>query len=138
MLLSKPSKELAIRLQTKVMLERANTEYVVKHDGFLFKQFLIIANNKNQFVLNYGPGIENYEFNLTQDEAFEGLAKAVMSHGDRIRFNALAMPVRGGIDHYLMDLNSDVIVRVIEYYEIKIDEILTRYDVLVEKVIKNA
>ena len=45
MIISKPSKELAILLQTKVMLERANTEHVVKHDGFLFKQFLIISNN---------------------------------------------------------------------------------------------
>lgn len=133
----KPAKELAILLQTKVMLDRANTEYSVKQDGSVFKQLNIIANSKNIFAINFGPAA-GYDFTLTQDEAFKALAEAIKNHGDRLRFHLLALPVNAGLEHLSVDINSNVIMRVIEAYEIRIDEIVTRYDILIEKVIKNA
>lgn len=141
MLIQKPSKELAMLLQTKVMLERANTEIITRIDGNLIAQFNIISNSKNQFLLNYGPAISGYddwEFSLTQDQAFSALAEVIKAHGDRIKFNLLMLPPGKQVEHSLIDLNNDVLIRVIEYYEIRLDEILTRYDVIVEKVIKNA
>ena len=137
MIISKPAKELAVLLQTKVMLERVDTEPGFKQNGDTIRQLNIVSNNKNQFVINYGVGADNYEFGLTQDQAFEALASAIQKHGDRIKFHALLMPARAGLEHCVMDLNSDVIMRAIEYYDVRIDEILIRYDVLVEKVIKN-
>jgi hypothetical protein len=133
----KPAKELAILLQTKVMIERANSEFITKHDGHLFKQFNIIANNKNMFALNCGP-TAGYEFTLTQDDAFKALAEVIKKHGDRIKFHLLALPVGKTVDHVTLDINDNVIIRAIDFYEIRIDEILTRYDVIIEKVNTNA
>lgn len=135
-MIEKPAKELAILLQTKIMLERVNTEPGMKSDGSNIKQFCLLANKQNEFAINYGAVVENLDFSLTQTEAFKNLTNAIQKHGDRIKFHALTMPARAGLEHCVMDLNSDVIMRIIEYYEIRTDEILTRYDILIEKIIR--
>lgn len=138
-MLNKPAKELAILLQSRVMLEVANSKEIAMINGNN-DQFNIVANQKNQFLLNRGPAmsIDHWDFSLTQDQAFKALADAIQSHGDRIKFHLLRLPVTKSIEHCMLDINGNVLIRAIEYYEIRIDEILTRYDVLVEKVKQNA
>lgn len=135
-----PARELSILLQTKVMLEAPNIDNDIKHDGNKFKQFNIVSNSKNQFLLNIGPALDEYNFSLTQDEAFKALSEVIQNCGDRLKFNILRLPIprNSGLEHCAVDLHENVIIRIIDYYEIRIDEILTRYDVLIEKVIKNA
>jgi hypothetical protein len=137
MMIEKPAKELAQLLQTKIILETPDMSMQIRHDGYVTKQLNLIANNKNIFLLNIGPAINDYNFSLTQDEAFKALAEQIKLFGDRIKFNLLVIPYTRGIEYCRSDVYEKVTVRTIEYYEIKIDEILTRYDVLISKVISD-
>lgn len=135
-MIEKPSKELSTLLQTRIMIERANSECVTKQDGVIFKQFYLLSDKSNAFTdfkSSYGD-IISYDFKLTAKEAFHNLAEAIKAYAARIRFHMLELPIAGSVDHVIADISSNVIVRMIEYYEIRSDEILTRYDVLVEKV----
>ena len=132
MTIIKPAKELALLLQTKVIIERANTEFVLKLNG-TNKQLYLVSNDKNMFKSGYGPLINDNDFNLTQKEAFDYLCDKIKKL-DRIRFHLLFLPITPSVDHVSVDINSNVIMRIIEYYDIMTDEILTRYDILIEKV----
>lgn len=134
--LHRPAKELAVLLQNKVMLERAYTENLSKINGSnTRKQLVIISNEKDMFAFSYGPAIGyDLEFTLTRNEAFNNLAEAIKSHGDRIQFLLLQVPINKSFDNVTVDVNNNVIIRIVEYYEVVLDEILTRYDVLIEKI----
>lgn len=135
-MIEKPAKELSLLLQTKIILERPIVDMLARHDVDIIKQFNLISNKKNIFLLNIGPVIDDYNFCLNQDEAFKALAESVKSFADRIRFHLPYLPISRGVEHCSADISNDVVMRIIEYYEIRIDEILTRYDVLIEKIIK--
>jgi hypothetical protein len=49
----------------------------------------------------------------------------------------MVVPIKA-VEYTRLDLFNNVIVRVVEYYEIRIDEMLTRYDILIEKADTNA
>jgi hypothetical protein len=136
-MIEKPAKELAQLLQTKIILEVPDMSMRIRHDGQITKQLNLVANNKNTFLLNIGPAIDDYNFCLTQDEAFKALAEQVKLFGDRIKFNLLVIPYTRGVEYCCSDVYEKVTIRTIEYYEIRIDEILTRYDILISKVISN-
>lgn len=128
----KPAKELALLLQTKVIIERAYADYIYKINGEN-KQLYLVSDQDNKFKT--GPSISSDDnFSLTKEEAFDYLANEIKKL-DRVRFFLLALPLSGAVDHVTVDINSNVIMRIIEYYDIMTDKILIRYDVLVEKVI---
>jgi hypothetical protein len=129
----KPAKRLEEILVTKVVMDRANSKLLELGKIPNVTQLRLCENSEGKFQLEYGPSRENLEFVLSEQEAFDKLAEAI-SEFRRVRFHALLMPVSRGIDHCSLDLHGNVLVRVIEYYEITIDESLTRYDVLVEKI----
>ena len=137
-MIEKPAKELAQLLQTKIILETPDMSMQIRHDGYTTKQLNLISDNKNAFLLNVGPAIDDYNFSLTQDEAFKALAEQVKLFGNIIKFNLLVIPYTRGIEYCRSDVYEKVTVRTIEYYEMRIDEILTRYDILISKVIDNA
>lgn len=134
MTILKPSRKLFEYLRPKAVIERASFDQFAKLGGVSGEahQYHLLSNGENKFVLEYGPGVENLVFSLTENEAFEKLAAAIGDY-KKVRFHLLWLPGRGVL-HCSADVHDDVAMRVIEYYEMRIDEVLTRYDVLVEVV----
>lgn len=97
------------------------------------KQLYIKSNSKDMFSTTF----EDYEFIVSKEDAFKGLATAIKDFNQSIKFNMMVLPPKTVLSASL-NVVEDTIIRIIEYYDIHVDEILTRYDVLVEKVISNA
>lgn len=108
----------------------------MKFNGHSILQFHLIKNSNNKYLLNYGPAAEenNLNFILTEVEAFKNLAAVVNNFENcKIQFHNLVLPI-GPAYKASKDFNDKVFIRIIEYYNVYIDEILTRYDILIEKV----
>lgn len=127
----KPAKKLSLLLQSRMILETASTTSGLKFNGADVKQFHLIADSHNMFLCGYGPAVDLDNFTLMEDQAFEKLA-GELGQLKKIKFHLPVLPVSRGVEHCSADLYRDVAIRVIEYYEIRIDEVLTRYDVLVQ------
>ena len=97
------------------------------------KQKYLISNKDNLFSSN----IDDLIFNVSAEDAFKNLAQTVIIHHHFIKFNLMVVPIKA-VEYTRLDFFNNVIVRVIEYYEIRIDEMLTRYDILIEKADTNA
>lgn len=93
------------------------------------KQLYIKSNNKDLFSTTF----DTYDFIISKETAFSGLATSIKKFGQSIRFNLMVLPPKTVISASLNAVEK-VVIRIIEYYDIQCDEILTRYDVLIEKV----
>jgi len=92
------------------------------------KQKYLISNSKDLFSSN----IDDLIFDISADAAFDLLAHEIKKYSRIIKFNLMIIP-KNGIEYCRLDFYKKVVIRSVEYYEIRIDEILTRYDVLIEK-----
>ncbi len=131
----KPAKVLSHHLKPKIVLEIASSAFLKLGETAGLHQHHLIENSDGLFVYEYGVAVERLEFKLTADEAFSKLAN-VVSDLNKVKFHLLWLPVSRGLDHCTADIHGNVIVRTIEYYEPRTDEMLTRYDILVEDLTK--
>jgi hypothetical protein len=136
----KPAEKLTNVLRTRVVLERASSEQLklggcAVMNGIVAKlhQFHLIGNSENKFVLEYGVAHYDFKFELSEDEAFDKLADKLGEFG-KVQFHLLWLPVSRGLEYCTAHIHDNVIMRVIEFYEIRSDEILTRYDILVSAI----
>lgn len=127
----KPAKELLNKL-INIHIADANVSDLTRLDENK-KQFYILFNSKDLFSSNR----ENLIFDISPEVAFCYLASEIKNFSLAVKFNLMIIPPKAVINSSL-NIVDNVIVRSLEYYEIRIDEILTRYDILIEKVIKNA
>ena len=97
------------------------------------KQLYIKSNSKDLFSTSF----DSYDFIVSKEDAFAGLAKAIKDFGMHVKFNLMVLPAKTVISASL-NVVEKTVIRIIEYYDIASDEILTRYDVLIEKVNTNA
>jgi hypothetical protein len=130
----KPAEKLSNILKTKVVLERASTTPLKLGTFDNLHQFHLVSNSENKFVVEYGVIHDNFEFTLSEDEAFAKLA-GKLGELKKIQFHLLWLPVAMGIDYCSAHIHGNVVMRVVEYYAVQTDEILTRYDVLVQAIV---
>lgn len=97
------------------------------------KQLWILSNYKNMFCSDK----ENLIFDISPEVGLGMLAAEIKKYSKNIKFNLLIIPAKT-VQYVRLDFFNNIIIRIIEYYEIRIDEILTRYDILIEKVNSNA
>lgn len=127
----KPARKLFEYLRPKAVLKKAHLSHFSKlGDPVGSHRYHLVGNEQGKFVAEYGVALENMEFTLTENEAFEKLAAFIAAH-KKVRLHLLWLANRGVLN-CAVDIYHDVVMRVIEYYEIRSDEVLTRYDVLVE------
>lgn len=93
------------------------------------KQLYIKSNSKDLFSTTF----DTYDFNISKEIAFAGLAATIKNFHQSVRFNLMVLPPKAVISASI-NVVENTIIRIIEYYDVQCDEILTRYDVLVEKV----
>lgn len=129
----KPAKKLSEYLLKKVILEQASSNFVKLGQFIGLHQYHLLENQDGKFLYEYGVGVNNYDFTLTENDAFEKLSD-VISELKKAKFHLLWLPISRGLDHCTADIHGNVIIRTIEFYEAAIDEILKRYDVMVEAV----
>lgn len=116
----------------EIIVNRPNYENIYRM-GDNRKQLYIKSNSKDLFSTTF----EDYDFSLTKEAAFAGLASAIKMFSQSVKFNIMILPPKTVISASL-NVVEDTIIRIIEYYDIYCDEILTRYDILIEKVNQNA
>ena len=111
-----------------VIVDRPNYETIYRMSEYK-KQYMIKSNSRDLFSVNF----EDYDFSISKEEAFAGLAATIKSFSQHIKFNLMVLPPNTVISASL-NVVENTIIRIIEYYDIQCDEILISYDVLVEKV----
>lgn len=131
MMIMKPAAKLFALLKPPASWEQ-RSELIggMRCDGKRYFQFNIVSDESGKFLSGSGPGIDFDGFILTEDEAFGALAGQVRKLDDPI-FHLPMLPLRG-VDHVMVDIHQGVVIRVVDCYEPRIDQVLTRYDILVE------
>ncbi len=122
----------------KLLQDYLNGIHLVKPD-FEFKklgepetkQLYIKSNSKNLFSNKF----DDYNFIVSPEDAFHTLAEEIknFSSDGNIKFNFLIVPFKA-VEFVNINIFNEIIIRCISYYDVHIDDILTRYDVLIEKV----
>lgn len=94
---------------------------------------LIECKSKGKFLFEYGA-TTSLDFILSKDEAFGNMSNALIILNCKLKFHRMTLPNHSSYK-VSEEIFEKVYVRLIEYYEIRLDEILTRYDILIEKIL---
>jgi hypothetical protein len=90
--------------------------------------------DEERFLFGYGAAINStLDFILTKEDAFSMLAHAIKIGKKKVKFHALVVPIGSGIVASA-ERNKNIFMRILKYYEVRIDQIITRYDIMIEKV----
>ena len=116
----------------EINISRPDYETISRMSDFK-KQFYIKSNSKDLFSTTF----DTYDFTVSKEDAFKNLAISIKTFSQIIKFNLMVLPPKTVLSASL-NIIENIIIRIIEYYDIQCDEILTRYDVLIEKVNSNA
>ena len=116
----------------EIVISRPDYENIYKMSDHR-KQFYIKSNNKDLFSTTF----DTYDFTVSKEDAFKNLAASIKSFGQSLRFSLMILPPKSVLSASL-NVVENTVIRIIEYYDIYCDEILTRYDILIEKVNPNA
>lgn len=130
------AKQLAEKLKS-IKLHRVNREYNSVAHSENWKQFYIGESCING-ELKYSLGsFDEPDFKYSLDYVLSALATSIGQFSNCVRFNSLTIP-RKGIEELGVNIYGDVWVRAVTCYIPQSDMLVTRYDVLIEKVTENA
>lgn len=125
-----PAQKLRVLLDDKVDLVDPGAGFLRLGEIAGCLQLYLIENQHHKFASGYGAGYNEFNFTLSEDEAFQNLA-AVIANLKKVKFHLLWFPTKG-IEYVATDIYAKVVVRTAEYHHSEADEIFTRYDVLVQ------